>query len=131
MTIEQLLLPRWQVIADYPFSQWRIGNVIMQEHDPQVSLESYPHLFKKLEWWEHRKPEEMPEYVKPNNYDSFDEVTDDDSVPVYKIGLDCEHNWYKGEYLGVKFKSGGGLLCDYVDPATSSQYDEYLKTTIK
>ncbi|MES2287422.1 MAG: hypothetical protein V4547_17140 [Bacteroidota bacterium] len=24
----------------------------------------YPHLFRKLEWWEHREVSEMPEYVK-------------------------------------------------------------------
>jgi hypothetical protein len=77
---EELLKPRYKVIADYPNSELGIGDLLMQYiagsvwrhiwtsgewtditiHNP----EKYPHLFRKLEWWEERTNEEMPQYVK-------------------------------------------------------------------
>jgi hypothetical protein len=75
-SIEQLLKPRYRVIADYPGNSRAIGEIychvagdvfgvkdiplFMYQHD----LEKYPHLFKKLKWWEERKVSEFPGYVK-------------------------------------------------------------------
>jgi hypothetical protein len=81
-SIEQLLKPRYKVIGLWPNSGGtKVGDIIQIELDntgfhfggathfgPVVSeekLKSYPHLFKKLEWWEDRKPEEIPQYAKP------------------------------------------------------------------
>ena len=66
MTTEELLKPRYKVIADYPFMQWALGQIILLTtgNDGDYYFEKFPHLFKKLEWWEERKPEDMPEYVK-------------------------------------------------------------------
>ena len=81
MTAKQLLLPRFEVIADYPNSIYNIGDVLeLKEitnskifHNNenflvgnffnQEELEKYPHLFKKLQWYEKRKEEEMPKKV--------------------------------------------------------------------
>ena len=74
MTAEQLLLPRFEVIADFPKSSYNIGRIITPIKEgssyfysleaPSSELigfpEKYPHLFKKLNWWEHRKKEDMP-----------------------------------------------------------------------
>ena len=62
--IQELLKPRYKVIADYPDSVFIVGEIL---RNPTYESK-YPHLFKKLEWWEDRKPEEMPKYLK-HTYD--------------------------------------------------------------
>lgn len=80
--IEELLKPRYKVIADYPGRRetMPIGHILILESfnngrywheftevEPihiDEGFAKYPHLFKRLEWWEERKPEEMPQYVK-------------------------------------------------------------------
>lgn len=77
MTPEELLKPRYKVIAPWPGTHWEVGdifeygdhNCFKTESQPSIPmhvsvLDEHPHLFKKLEWWEDRKLEEMPEYVK-------------------------------------------------------------------
>jgi len=62
MTAKELLIPRYQVIADYPNSPYKIGAIAKGNEclvNPEC-LDKYPHLFRKLNWWEHRKIEEMP-----------------------------------------------------------------------
>lgn len=85
MTAKELLTPRFEVIADYPYNPHEIGAIIESEvgissiHQTTIqytdefgenikqqnlctpsSFEKYPHLFRKLNWWEHRKVEDMP-----------------------------------------------------------------------
>lgn len=78
MIQEQLLQPRYEVIADYPFmNQYDvfIGKIYSHDWDNKqaringdafstLDLSKYPHLFRKLEWWEKRDIKDMPEYVK-------------------------------------------------------------------
>ena len=85
MTKERLLNPRYVVIADYPFSLLKINDVIEQtnialnHYDVRVSEdgwlsefdgrqvfnpEKYKVLFRKLEWHELRKREDLPAYIK-------------------------------------------------------------------
>lgn len=74
MKAKELMNPRFEVIADYPSSLYGIGDLI-EEHEPDKfhyqncgdyqyassqTLEKYPHLFKKLNWWEKRNKEDMP-----------------------------------------------------------------------
>lgn len=71
-----LLAPRYKVIADWPLSELsetRIGQIFEITITDVATLDvvlplydKYPHLFRKLEWWEERKPEEMPEYAYDN-----------------------------------------------------------------
>jgi len=77
MTTEELMNPRYKVIADYPNSPFNIGEILLLKSkncyesnlDKQIYTdrypEKYPHLFKPLAWPEERKPEDMPEYLKP------------------------------------------------------------------
>lgn len=74
MTVEKLMLPRFEIIADYPGLAYNVGIILTPithnftyydcEQDPSNKPigfpEKYPHLFKKLNWWEHRKVEDMP-----------------------------------------------------------------------
>lgn len=80
-SVEDLLKPRVKVTADYPESPFRIGDILEHDGEPDecwilnrtgrkyINLETstYPAIFKKLEWWEEREPEQLPEYVKPVN----------------------------------------------------------------
>lgn len=88
MTPEELLKPRYKVINIWPgmhlepFGKDQI--VVLQPHKEedaegfvyrpdkhkprnfmwQSFFDLFPHLFQRLEWWQERKPEEMPVYVK-------------------------------------------------------------------
>lgn len=133
MTVEEILRPRYKVIADYPMSKmyFNIGDVLYwnQQHDSyriddkkvsmaKETVESYPHLFKRLEWWEERKPEDMPEYVKciktPDNFhfpEQFYRVH-------YANGI-C----YSNIQMAVIFETNCYL------PATLQEFNEYLTKT--
>lgn len=95
MTTEELLKPRVKCISPtnehYPNSPFTVGDILEQVH-PELSSsnpykgnweygknkeiyhpEKFPHLFKKLEWWEDRKPEDMPEYVRRGELEKIQE----------------------------------------------------------
>jgi hypothetical protein len=84
MTVKELLKPRYKVIADYPSSPFKVGEILslIYRHYSELRdvyitksaeyedivweddfFDSYPHLFKKLDWWEERKAENMPQYI--------------------------------------------------------------------
>jgi len=73
MTAENLLKPRWIVIADFPNSDFKVGEIEDRDwcqypdgddtQKPIWQISDFPHLFKKLNWWEHRKAEDMPKKV--------------------------------------------------------------------
>ena len=71
MKAEELMKPRFEVIADYPNNKLVIGSVIESDSDQMFKIqegyflglkriEQYPHLFRKLNWWEKRSIEDMP-----------------------------------------------------------------------
>jgi hypothetical protein len=79
LSIEQLLIPRYLVIADMPFkpANWMYnvndiitddGKTTLLDHNGNtifpLDWDNFTHIFKKLMWWEERKPSEMPHYVK-------------------------------------------------------------------
>lgn len=87
MKAEELMKSRFEVIADYPLSPYFKGDVIQFNNGetdhittisyrdefgeqvdqaqfvPSVTFEKYPHLFRKLNWWEYRQVEDMPNKV--------------------------------------------------------------------
>ncbi len=83
MKAEELLKPRFEVIADYPFNPHKVGDILSSKFETihqtttsyrnefgdncdeahwcmPVEFEKYPSLFRKLNWWENRKKEDMP-----------------------------------------------------------------------
>lgn len=133
--VEQLMRPRYKVIADYPGSDYSIGEVLVlddgggesdefyfcDEDGKHIEWEAfykhYPHIFKPLEWWEERAPEEIPGYVKfakENSYGHFGEVIKIDEIKISKggFGIVCHDKgtWWATDCL----------------PATESKYNEYL-----
>jgi hypothetical protein len=80
LSAEELMSPRYEVIALYPKCPFKIGDVLVRiklnegnwYHTNKFSFSSdikeetikdYPHLFKKLNWWEHRSEDDMPKKV--------------------------------------------------------------------
>lgn len=71
MTAAELMQPRFEVIADYPSNLIELGTILECpnfEHDFTKkywveSKEKYPHLFRKMDWWEKRSINEMPKKV--------------------------------------------------------------------
>lgn len=74
MTPEQLMKPRYKVIADYPRMEYdQLGkddvfevnhsNAELQKRQLEY-FNKYSHLFRGLHWWEGRRPETMPLYVR-------------------------------------------------------------------
>src|ERR1035437_3812610 len=85
----ELLKPRIKLIAPIPFFENKVGEILESTSqgifiDPEYeenssfciiweNVDNYPHLFKKLDWWEEIKEGDMPEYVKyiGNKNDGF------------------------------------------------------------
>lgn len=92
MTIEQLLQPRYKVIEEYPNSPFEIDDIFFVNQDeeyinPPIGIQpfKYPHLFKKLSWWEGRDIEDMPKYLKKTGMvDSAENPVPDIYVKVKK-----------------------------------------------
>jgi hypothetical protein len=129
-----LLKPRYKVIADYPGNEWKVGDILDRdwgwdgddEEGFKHHVSDYPHLFKKLEWYEERKLDEMPGHLGCLS-------------PVFK--------WSKGEIIKVDkwIECFGPTLRFYspdtdkithhpfsFTPVTAAEYEAYLQTlTVK
>lgn len=115
LTPEELLRPRYKVIADYPSTFWSIGDIIDPE-ELHTQFEKYPHLFQKLEWWQERGIDDMPEYVKFFNN-------------VYRIS-----GWDFSAYITGYIDSKDPLLIpkvitmnNDVYPDTKEEYESFIK----
>jgi len=124
METAELLKPRYKVIADYPGSVFNIGRILPdplesysqdEENDLVLSMNKYPHLFRKLEWWEDRAVEDMPEYVK----DSRAKV----AKAKYEISTFNGLNCYDTMYDTFPYK------WTHILPSTEQEYNDYLATT--
>ena len=136
MTVEELLMPRYKVIADYPHNPYKVGDLLeeftntafkltvtyngnsMDETQantyPASAIEKMPHLFRKLNWWEERKVEDMPDYVK------------------WDVGI---YPTWKKIMKVDKWNSNGSFDHENVTisvincfPATEQQYNDYINS---
>lgn len=124
-TVEELLIQRYKVIALYPQSSLRVGDIISFELQHveiaqyaalngspirlavmEKELKKYPHLFQPLPWWSDRSPEDMPEYLH---------------CPSRKIFLKVD------KWDGASFVTDGKTkkqLANYI-PATREDYESF------
>lgn len=110
-----LMKPRYKVIADYPANYYGVGEIYTDCSAYTTELfEKYPHLFKKLEWWEEREESEMPEYVKEIGGESH----------VVKVANHYVVGMFEGDLDGQYWEAPYN---EYV-PATEAEYQNYLKT---
>lgn len=115
MSTEELLRPRYKVIIKAP-GCFKVGTIIEKHkyasgewyvpnymYDP----EEFPDVFKKLEWYEERKPEEMPEYL---------------NCPSRKMFFKVE-SWHKSYFI-----IDGRQKMQYRNyiPATLAEYEQYI-----
>jgi hypothetical protein len=74
MTAEELMKPRFEVIADFPDNHFGgIGTILDRDwakypNDDEGQkaiwrISDFPHLFRKLNWWEKRTADQMPKRV--------------------------------------------------------------------
>lgn len=73
LTVEQLMAVRYKVIADYPYSPYKAGQIITPNTGSglHILLKGFPNIFSDLEWWQEREVSEMPEYVVDSNGSIF------------------------------------------------------------
>lgn len=126
--IEALLKPRYKLVLDYPMNIDEVGtvyNIDMSDGHGLVFKETcdlYPHLFRKLEWWEEREVEEMPGYVKTNPVDK-----NWNTHSVEKV--ECFYGDDK-EYISVDgLDENAQHLTEWFLPATEQDYTLYLTNT--
>ena len=84
MNLNSLTTTRFKVIADYPNDSFPVGSILERISNAtndhysvapytfgntimRKTLEKYSHIFQKLEWWEYRADEDMPQYVRLNS----------------------------------------------------------------
>ena len=118
MTVEELLMPRYKVIADYPNTPYGLNQVLTKREIRfgmgSLSPENYPAIFRKLNWWEERKVEDMPDYVK------------------WDVGI---YPTWKKIMKVDKWNSNGSFDHENVTisvincfPATEQQYNDYINS---
>ena len=120
MTNEELLKPRYIVIADYPGKYVKVGRIF--KSDIGEYYDRFPAIFRKLEWWEDRKPEDMPKYVKL--------VIAGKTQYVHRA-LDWGRMNCNGHPLYDYYNRVGTLMSSCVAdllPATEAEYLEYINS---
>lgn len=125
MDYEELMKPRFKVIADYPGNMFRVGEILEATEFPKrwagekFNLNNnhpseYPKIFMELHWWEERKDEDTPQYLKrPKN-----------GVVFEPYHIDIETGYYyedEKEYNANDYSQLSDVL-----PATESDYQEYI-----
>ena len=118
MTTEQLMQPRYKVINTWPRSGFPVGlvfegTILTDLCKSTIKCDQFPHLFKRLEWWEERKPDDMPEYVKNNNGEVMKVTKWEAHLTVVIFEPPTDNGWnqcYTKDIL----------------PATLQQYTEYI-----
>lgn len=130
MTREELIAPRWKQVFSWPYmgENYKVGKI----HQEDGIVTKYPHLFQKLEWYEDRKPEDMPQYIKSSRAGGI-------VVKVETHVLPYGNKWdtRDARYFEAKKKEGfffDGVKFQYNQrdiPATEGEYLEYRLKELK
>lgn len=145
VSIEDLLTPRIKCIAPYPDCEFKVGQIIqfpnksdfytgkkewesewiITNHGESIRFcinkidpEKYPANFKRLEWWEEKKPEEMPEYVKYNEWNLY--LLKDVNISTVKPELCIVWD----EHEGVIFEHNLTALT----PVSKEEYESFINS---
>lgn len=122
-----LLKPRFKVIALWPNTEYQVGDILSPEYYIEKTIkwcESFPHLFKRLEWYEERKTDDLPMYLKHKEGDFFHKVE-------RWLGLNAYGNPLY-EFIDME-KLPRVITPKVMLPATESEYLQYhaQKSNIK
>lgn len=129
--VNELLKPRYKVIADYPSSNFLVDEILIaDESDKFMQYEDwgkwelvpkdYPAIFKQLAWYEERDASEMPEYVK-----FVEDFMNHQKGEVYKF-----ENWNEQfEQGNIPFRGRNNLVAvpprGQIEPATLEEYQTF------
>lgn len=126
MTTEELLKPRYKVIAGYPNSEFEVGE-IFPDCEPDLAegfkdftikeMAKYPHLFRRMGWWAERTDKEIKsiqylKLVKGENAGQVGKVDKWKGDPLYAI---------VGRFVWQ-------LEYGAFEPATETEYNNYLNS---
>lgn len=143
--VQKLLQPRYEVIADYFLNPHKVGDLLpfngeswhvltvtyndefgdevrQQNWALDTEIDRYPHLFRKLSWWEKREESEMPEYFMIPKDDDYEHDVD----KFFKVSEEGKWGFHEGEVYIFNYTKGGGTLIDYIQPATESDYLTFI-----
>jgi hypothetical protein len=127
MKENELLKPRFEVIADYPNNQFgKIGTILdrnwaeypndNENEKPIWRISDFPNLFRKLQWWEKRTREELPTFIKS-------------ATKVVKPKWEFIE-WAGKEYWQANKDNGLPITfyfdLDLFEPATEAEYNEFI-----
>lgn len=133
MTVEELMKPRYEVIAQYPLCSWNNGRIlelingkyncaVAPSSDTVRNPDNYPAVFRKMGWYEQIKTEDIPLFVK---------VKIPTLEGTYKVdkwentGIDKPRLWF----VAVKGNTGGRVFIQQTLPATEQEYKDYNSLT--
>lgn len=138
MNKDELLRPRYKVMADFPFNEiFNVGSILSffkttkdgkdeywYHHDVKHNnfqstwFDGFPHLFKPLQWWEDRDINDMPEYLKDNGDAEIFKVREwvDNSMGVIWLNKNKKMN-----HTGFHQANA-----EHFTPATEAEYLDYL-----
>jgi hypothetical protein len=135
--IDELMKPRYKVISKYPGSEdWEDIDAIIKIPDSRYKyadrkgtvcgvelFDSYPNIYERLKWWEERKPEEMPEYIKCERHIRIEKGTIlKANWELCYVGTPYECICHRGCYPDY------WIDAEYFSPATEAEYNEYIKS---
>ena len=135
MTPNELMNRRFKVIAPYPHSPYQVGDLVemgvqsfhitttrddsylnesgkCENYFSIAEVEKYPHLFREMPWYEDRKVEDMPEYVK-------DKISGKIFNPVH-----FSNHWAYPSKNGCAF-GGRHIRYETLLPATQEEYEQF------
>lgn len=117
---------RFIQVADYPEPDGYIGKIITcYDKDEIVFHEKYPHLFRRLKWWEDRTIEFLMavRYVRVTEYVGYWRVGD--VVEVAGIGFSKNLAHCKDGVLFYYLKSDHPHSVNHIEYATAQEYEEW------
>lgn len=137
MTKEELLIPRYKVIADYPGNGLDVGTIMNPSPDWKEftivfwckANDKFPHLFQRLPWWSDRKVEDMPYYLKQSGYvDSKNRPVPDMCIKVLTHFKSGSGDWRNDSYNGFipEADPKGTLPYSLFEPVTEEEYTAYI-----
>jgi hypothetical protein len=135
MTTEELMRPRFKVIADYPGSKHQVGKIYikMDGREFYENIETgmaigfdpkyYENIFRPLAWWEDRELPQMPEYLKRVKVTPFMETPINSVIKVNKWFIDEDG---KDAYFTWEGNNELGNYPSTYSPATKQEYQSFI-----
>lgn len=119
LTTEQLMQPRWEVIADYPGSAFKVGQILLKKLG-RLNPDKYPGIFQRLAWWEFRTKNDMPEYLR-----IISEINGSDNRGHVFKAIPGAYNKHIAEGYSEDGKGFDNILIYCFSPATEEEYNTY------